>query len=196
MKIILATDNQDKVREFRQILQDPPWQICPMRDAGYTGAICENGATYAENALIKARGVFLQTGGLVLADDSGLSIDVLDGAPGLYSARFAGIDADYPTKIARLYEWLQPYPPDCWTARFICVIAAVFPDGTEQTVTGVVQGLIARQPQGSGGFGYDPIFWLPEQARTMAQLDDAEKHRISHRGQALRAMAKVLLDRL
>lgn len=196
MKIVLASDNQDKIREFRQILQDPPWQICPMRQAGFQGLISENGTTYAENALIKARSVFRQTGGLVLADDSGLSIDVLDGSPGLYSARFAGIDADYPTKIARLYEWLQPWPPERWTAQFICVIAAVFPDGTEQTVTGIVRGLIARQPQGSGGFGYDPIFWLPEHACTMAQLDDAGKHHLSHRGQALRAMARVLLDRL
>ncbi len=196
MNIIVASDNQDKIREFRQILPDPPWQIHSMRDAGFRGSIVEDGSDYAENALIKARSVHQKTGGLVLADDSGLSIDVLDGAPGLYSARFAGADADYPTKISRLYEWLRPFPSGQWTARFVCVIAAVFADGTDTTVRGEVQGLIAPQPQGQGGFGYDPIFWLPQQACTMAQLDDHEKHRISHRGKALQAMARVLLDRL
>ena len=196
MKIIVASDNQDKIREFRQILPDPPWQIYSMREAGFLDTILEDGADYAANALIKARAVHKQTGGLVLADDSGLSIDVLDGAPGLHSARFAGADADYPTKIRRLYEWLRPFPTRQWTARFVCVIAAIFPDRTEETVRGAVQGLIAPQPQGQGGFGYDPIFWLPELACTMAQLTDQEKHRISHRGRALAAMARVLLDRL
>lgn len=196
MKIIVASDNQDKIREFRQILPDPPWQIYSMREAGFLDTILEDGADYAANALIKARAVHKQTGGLVLADDSGLSIDVLDGAPGLHSARFAGADADYPTKIRRLYEWLRPFPTRQWTARFVCVIAAIFPDRTEETVRGEVQGLIAPQPQGQGGFGYDPIFWLPEHACTMAQLTDQEKHRISHRGRALAAMARILLDRL
>jgi XTP/dITP diphosphohydrolase len=196
MIIIVASDNQDKIREFRQILPDPPWQVHSMREAGFQGTITEDGSDYAANALIKARAVHSQTGGLVLADDSGLSIDVLDGAPGVHSARFAGADADYEAKISRLYALLRPFPPGQWTARFVCVIAAVFPDGAEEIVRGEVYGQIAPQPQGQGGFGYDPIFWLPERACTMAQLDDLEKHRISHRGRALAAMARVLLDRL
>jgi XTP/dITP diphosphohydrolase len=196
MQIILASDNKDKIREFRQILEDPPWQIRSMRQSGFTGMIEENGTSYQENALIKARTVHQQTGGLVLSDDSGLSIDVLDGAPGLHSARFAGVDADYPTKIARLYSWLKPYSSDRWQARFVCALAAVFPDGTEETVMAEVKGMIAPRPRGENGFGYDPIFLLPQHNCTMAELKDEEKNRISHRGLALEAMARLLLDRM
>lgn len=194
MEIILASANQDKLTEFRQILPDPPWQIRSMAEAGFQDTIEENGRSYLENALIKARTVWRQTGGLVLADDSGLSIDVLDGAPGLHSARFAGLEADYPAKIRKIHSWLAAYPRQDWTASFNCTIAAVFPDGQERTATGKVEGLIAARAAGTGGFGYDPIFYLPETGLTMAQLTDQEKHRLSHRGQALRQMAAILLD--
>lgn len=195
MHIILATDNEDKVREFRQVLPDPPFQITPMRSAGFSGYIKEDGATYTENALIKARTVHQKTGGLVLADDSGLSIDVLDGAPGLYSARFAGVEADYIEKIACLYAALKPYPKESWHAAFICAIAIIWPDGQEKTVLESVQGMIAPKPKGEHGFGYDPIFYLPDRKKTMAELPDSEKNRISHRGKALAAVSRILLDR-
>ncbi len=194
MQIILASANQDKINEFRQILTDPPWQILSMAKAGFNEPINEDGQSYLENALIKARAVWQKTGGLVLADDSGLSIDVLDGAPGLYSARFAGLAADYPTKIKTLYQWLLPFPPQDWTASFNCTIAAILPDGEERTAAGKVTGMIASQPAGQGGFGYDPVFYLPSLGLTMAQLTDQEKHQLSHRGQALRLMARILLD--
>ncbi len=196
MRLVIATDNAGKLGEFRQILTDPPWQVVSMRQAGFTGQINEDGADYQENALIKARSVHRVTGGLVLADDSGLSIDVLDGAPGLYSARFAGYDAGYPEKIARLYQDLRPFPPELWTAHFVCALAIVFPDGGTETVLRQVDGRIAPIPRGEGGFGYDPIFYLPARGLTMAELPEAEKNRFSHRGRALQALASLLLDRL
>jgi XTP/dITP diphosphohydrolase len=195
MHIILATDNEDKVREFRQVLPDPPFQITTMRSAGFSGYIEEDGTSYTENALIKARTVHRQTGGLVLADDSGLSIDVLDGAPGLYSARFAGAGANYKDKIACLYEALKPYSIESWHAAFFCAIAIIWPDGEEKTVLESVQGKIAPEPKGQHGFGYDPIFYLPDRRKTMAELPEREKNRISHRGKALAAVARLLLDR-
>jgi XTP/dITP diphosphohydrolase len=197
MDVTLATANPDKVREMREILpEDSPITFRTMQEAGFTGIIDENGATFEENALIKARAVHRQIGGYVLADDSGLAVDVLDGAPGIYSARFAGETAGYPEKIACLHQLLEPWPPDSWQAGFICVIALIRPDGSELTVRGECRGQIARESQGQNGFGYDPIFWLPEYQRTMAELDPAEKHRISHRGQALRAMAAILQEEM
>jgi XTP/dITP diphosphohydrolase len=189
--IILATANLDKVREFRQILPES-YEIITMHEAGFCDMIDENGSSFVENALIKARAVHDRIGGMVLADDSGLSVDVLDGAPGLYSARFAGESADYPTKIAHLHEWLKPWPPSQWHASFICAIALVMPDGSERTVTGECRGLIAAEPRGDNGFGYDPIFLLPDGSCTMAELSDDEKNKISHRGLALRQMAAIL----
>lgn len=192
--IILATANMDKVREFRQILPEA-YEIITMQEAGFCGTIDENGTSFTENALIKARAVHKKIGGMVLADDSGLSVDVLDGAPGLYSARFAGEAADYPTKIALLHQWLKPWPPSQWQASFICAIALVLPDGSEQTVLGDCRGMIAPEPRGDHGFGYDPIFLLPDGSRTMAELPDDEKNKISHRGIALRKMADILAKR-
>lgn len=127
----------------------------------------------------------------MLADDSGLAIDVLDGAPGIYSARFAGEKAGYPEKFKRLYELLAPYPPSDWVCHFICAIALIRPDGTEQTVRGEVTGLISPVSRGTNGFGYDPIFFLPERGLSMAELDPEEKNRISHRGQALQRLKEL-----
>ncbi len=185
MKLILATRNHDKISEIADILSLSRSDVLTMDEAGFTDEIDENGATFEENALIKARTVHQVTGGHVLADDSGLAIDVLDGAPGIYSARFAGENAGYPEKFKRMYELLEPYAPQTWTCHFICVIALIRPDGTELTVRGEVDGMISSTASGTNGFGYDPIFYLPERGLSMAELDPDEKNRISHRGQAL-----------
>ncbi len=191
MKLILATRNEDKVNEIVEILGWPRADVQTMDEAGLTEEIEENGATYEENALIKARAVHSKTGGIVIADDSGLNIDVLNGAPGIYSSRFAGEDAGYPEKYKRLYELLAPFPPEQWNCRFICVIALIYADGREETVRGEVTGRISPVSRGENGFGYDPIFLLPERGLTMAELDPAEKNRISHRGQALARLREI-----
>lgn len=192
MKLILATRNQDKVNEIVEILGWPRSDIQTMDEAGFVDEIEENGTTYEENALIKARAVHSTTGGVVIADDSGLGIDVLGGAPGIYSSRFAGEDTGYPEKYKKLYELLAPFPPEKWNCRFICAIAVIFADGREQTVRGEVTGRISPVSRGENGFGYDPIFLLPERGLTMAELDPAEKNRLSHRGQALAKLREIL----
>lgn len=192
IQITLATGNEDKVREIEAIIDSPAVHLISMRQAGLTDEIEEDGDTFAANALIKAKAVHQVTGGYVLADDSGLAIDVLNGAPGIYSARFAGVDADYPTKIRRMHELLAPYPPETWTARFVCVMALILPDGREQLFEGVCHGRIAAKARGRNGFGYDPVFLLPDRDVTMAELDPAEKHAISHRGLALRQLSSWL----
>ncbi len=192
MNLIIATDNQDKLKEFFALTEKTDYQLISMHEAGFNGSIVEDGLTYEENALIKARAVHRQLGGWVLADDSGLSVDVLDGAPGIYSARFAGEDATYPDKIAQLHAWLKPYAPETWQASFVCAIAVIDPSGSEQTVRGECRGLIAKEAFGQNGFGYDPIFFVPEYQMTMAQLDPALKNQISHRARAL-VLAQTLL---
>lgn len=192
MEIVLATANRDKVQEIREILPDSGIRFLTMEDIDYYEPIAETGETFAENALIKARAVHARSGGYVLADDSGLAVDLLNGAPGIYSARFAGEDADYPQKIARLQAMLAGYPQDKWHASFICVMALIRPDKSEITVTGQCRGLITSRPRGDNGFGYDPVFYLPELGKTMAELDPEHKHTVSHRGKALRQIAKIL----
>jgi XTP/dITP diphosphohydrolase len=196
MDVILATANPDKVREIREILPDDRFRFLTMAEAGFDGTICEDGLTFGANALIKARAVHSLTGGYVLADDSGLAVDVLGGAPGIYSARFAGEKAGYPEKIARLHELLAAWPPDQWQASFVCAMALIRPSGRESVVTGECRGLIARASRGENGFGYDPVFLLPDRQKTMAELPPQEKHLISHRGQALRAVATLLANEL
>ncbi|MDD2533704.1 MAG: RdgB/HAM1 family non-canonical purine NTP pyrophosphatase [Eubacteriales bacterium] len=192
MNLILATDNQDKIREFDELTRDTDFILIGMRSAGFSGTIVEDGSTYEANALIKARAVHRQLGGWVIADDSGLSIDVLDGAPGIHSARFAGEAATYPDKIAQLHAWLKNFPCDRWHASFICAIAIIDPTGQEQTVRGECQGLISETARGDNGFGYDPIFYVPEYQKTMAELDPALKNQISHRARALSLASHVL----
>lgn len=192
MDVTLATANPDKVIEIREILPDEKIRFLTMSEAGFSGSIIEDGSTFSENALIKARAVHQVTGGYVLADDSGLSVDVLNGEPGIYSARFAGENASYPEKIAKLHAMLAPWPPEQWQARFTCAMALVRPGGSEIVVEGECKGMIAREMLGSNGFGYDPIFWLPDQQKTMAELPPEQKHLISHRGKALRAIAQLL----
>ena len=151
-----------------------------------------NGQTFEENALIKARAISKESGCLVLADDSGLEVDYMDKAPGIYSARFLGEDTSYRIKNQYIIDKLAGVPDPERTARFVCAIAAVFPDGSEYTERGTIEGIIGYEERGENGFGYDPIFYLPELGKTTAELDPEEKNKISHRGNALRLMKNVI----
>lgn len=192
-KLILATSNKDKAREIAEILSDTPFVVTTMKEEGYDPDIVEDGKTFEENALIKARTVHaLAKGAYVMADDSGLCIDALDGAPGIYSARFCGENSTYPEKFAKIFEMLKDVPEEKRTAKFVCSIAVVRPDGSEFTVRGEVRGVLHEKPMGDGGFGYDPIFYVPEFGMTTAQMTKEQKNSISHRGKASRAMAEKL----
>lgn len=192
-KLILATSNKDKAREIAEILSDTPFVVTTMKEEGYDPDIVEDGKTFEENALIKARTVHaLAEGAYVMADDSGLCIDALDGAPGIYSARFCGENSTYPEKFAKIFEMLKDVPEEKRTAKFVCSIAVVRPDGSEFTVRGEVCGVLHEKPMGDGGFGYDPIFYVPEFGMTTAQMTKEQKNSISHRGKASRAMAEML----
>ena len=192
-KLILATSNKDKAREIAEILSGTPFVVTTMKEEGYDPDIVEDGKTFEENALKKARAVHeLAKGAYVMADDSGLCIDALDGAPGIYSARFCGEDSTYPEKFKKIFEMLADVPEEKRTAKFVCSIAVVRPDGSEFTVRGEVCGVLHEKPRGDGGFGYDPIFYVPEFGMTTAQMTKEQKNSISHRGKASRAMAEIL----
>ena len=192
-KMILASSNMDKAREIAEILNGTPFVVTTMKEEGFDPDIVEDGKTFEENALIKARAVHaLAQKAYVMADDSGLCIDALDGAPGIYSARFCGEDSTYPEKFAKIFEMLKDVPEEQRTAKFVCSIAVVRPDGSEFTVRGEVCGVLHEKPAGDGGFGYDPIFYVPEFGMTTAQMTKEQKNSISHRGNALRAMAEML----
>ena len=194
-KLILATSNKDKAREIAEILSDTPFVVTTMKEEGYDPDIVEDGKTFEENALKKARAVHeLAKGAYVMADDSGLCIDALDGAPGIYSARFCGEDSTYPEKFAKIFEMLKDVSEDKRTAKFVCSIAVVRPDGSEFTVRGEICGVLHEKPMGDGGFGYDPIFYVPEFGMTTAQMTKEQKNSISHRGKASRAMAEILKE--
>ena len=197
LKLIIATSNKDKVREIGEILKDTHFTAVSMHEEGLDPDIVEDGKTFEENALIKARAVHeLAEDCYVMADDSGLCIDALDGAPGIYSARFCGEDSTYPEKFAKIFEMLKDVPEEKRTAKFVCSIAVVRPDGTDFTVRGEVCGILHEKPAGDGGFGYDPIFYVPEFGMTTAQMTKEQKNSISHRGKALRAMAEKLKSEL
>lgn len=191
-KIIFATGNKDKVKEIQMILADLGVEVTTMKDAGISIDIEENGATYEENAMIKAKAVATYTDSIVMADDSGLEIDYLNKEPGVYSARYLGEDTSYRIKNANLIERLNGVPDEKRTARFICAIAAVLPDGTALTTRGVIEGRIGYEEKGANGFGYDPIFYVPEFGKTTAELSEEEKNQVSHRGNALRMMKEEL----
>lgn len=174
------------------ILADIGYEILSMKEAGIDIDIDENGETFEENALIKARAVSKAAGCLVLADDSGLEVDYMGKAPGVYSARFLGEDTSYRVKNAHIIDQLAGVPDSKRTARFVCAIAAVFPDGREYTRRGTIEGIIGYEERGENGFGYDPIFYLPEYGKTTAELPPEEKNKISHRGNALRLMKDVI----
>ena len=197
-KIIFATGNEGKMREVREILQDMDADILSMKEAGIDIDIVEDGTTFAENAAIKARAVAAATQeeAIVLADDSGLEVDYLDKEPGIYSARYMGEDTPYSVKNKNLIDRLEGVPDNKRTARFVCAIAAALPGGEVVTTSGVIEGRIDHEEKGNNGFGYDPIFYVPEYGRTTAQLSVEEKNRISHRARALAAMKKELEQRL
>lgn len=194
-RIIFATGNAGKMKEIRSILADLGMEILSMKEAGVDIAIEEDGKTYEENALIKARAVAAVTGDIVLADDSGLEIDFLNQEPGVYSARYLGEDTPYSVKNANLISRLEGVSDEKRTARFVCAIAAVLPDGRELTTRAAIEGRIGYEEKGEGGFGYDPIFYVPELERTTAELTEEEKNQVSHRGKALQLMKEELRKR-
>lgn len=194
--IIFATGNEGKMHEIRQILGDMDVKILSMKEAGISADIIEDGSTFEENAIIKAKAVAAMTSHIVLADDSGLEIDYLNKEPGIYSARYMGENISYDIKNANLIGRLEGVEDEKRTARFVCAIAAALPDGEVITAQGIVEGRIAYEPVGENGFGFDPIFYLPEYGCTTAQLSEEEKNSISHRGRALRAMKQKLEKRI
>ena len=191
-KIIFATGNAGKMREIRAILSDLGLPVLSMKEAGVDLDIVEDGKTFAENAKIKAMAVWKQTGGIVLADDSGLAVDYIGGEPGVYSARYMGEDTSYEIKNRNIIERLSGAEGKERSARFVCNIAAVLEDGRVIQREAYMEGLIAKEP--AGGFGYDPILYLPEFGKTSAELTMEEKNQISHRGKALEAMKKALKE--
>ena len=195
-KLIFATGNQNKMREIKAILADMDVEVLSMKEAGIDIDIVEDGKTFEENALIKARAVSKAGNALALADDSGLEVDALNGEPGIYSARYMGEDTSYDIKNMNIIERLEGVPDEKRTARFVCAMAAVFPDGTEQTFVKTMEGRIGYKIVGENGFGYDPIFFLPEYGKTSAEISPEEKNAISHRGKALRAMEEYLKEKL
>lgn len=191
-KIVFATGNQDKMREIREIMADCDVEIFSMKEEGISVDIVEDGKTFEENSLIKARAVAQQTDAIVLADDSGLEIDYLNKEPGVYSARYMGEDTSYSIKNRNLIERLDSVAKEDRTARFVCAIAAVLPDGQELVTRQTMEGYIGWEPEGENGFGYDPIFYLDEFGCSSAALSREQKNAISHRGKALRAMKDLL----
>ena len=191
-RIIFATGNADKVREIQMIMEDSGMEVISMKEAGISIDIEENGSTYEENALIKARAVAKYTDAIVMADDSGLEVDHLNKEPGIHSARYLGEDTSYRIKNQNLIDRLNGVPDEERTARFVCAIAAVLPDGRELTTRATIEGRIDHEERGSHGFGYDPIFYVPEFHKTTAELTEEEKNKVSHRGKALRLMKEEL----
>lgn len=193
-RIIFATGNEGKMREIREILKDLGMEVCSMQEAGIHLDIEENGTTFGENAEIKARAVWKKSGGIVLADDSGLVVDCLGGEPGIYSARYMGEDTSYEIKNQTILNRAALAFGEDRSARFVCNIAAVLPDGSVLHTEAAMEGLIADKPAGGGGFGYDPILFIPEFHMTAAELTMDQKNRISHRGKALEAMKDKLKE--
>lgn len=198
-KIIFATGNEGKMKEVRSILADLDFEILSLKEAEINIDIVEDGKTFEENTVIKAKAIssFQSEYGLekciVLADDSGLEIDYLGKAPGVYSARYMGEDTSYDIKNKKILELLEGVSEDKRTARFVCVIAAVFPSGEIKTAKGTIEGIIGYNISGENGFGYDPIFYLPEYNCTTSELSVEQKNKISHRGKALNEIKDILI---
>lgn len=192
-KIIFATGNENKMREIRMILSDLGMPIVSMKEAGIDIDVVEDGTTFEENALIKATAIVKEAPNcIVLADDSGLEIDYLNKEPGIYSARYAGVDTSYDIKNNLLLKRLEGVPDEKRTARFVCAVAAAFPDGSTEVVRGTIEGIIGHEIAGQNGFGYDPIFYLPEYGCTTAEFSPEKKNELSHRGKALREMRVIM----
>lgn len=191
-RIIFATGNADKMKEIKSIFSDFDGEVLSMKEAGVSLDIEENGTSFEENALIKAKAIWEHTKTIVLADDSGLEVDYLNKEPGIYSARYLGEDTSYDVKNKNIIERLAGVPTEQRSARFVCAIAAVLPDGRTKVVKKTIEGYIGYEAKGENGFGYDPIFVVPEYGKTTAELTVAEKNVISHRGKALRSMKEEL----
>lgn len=193
--LIVASGNQNKINEVKEILSPLGYHVQSMKEIGIDIEIEENGATFEENALIKARTISHITKKVVLADDSGLEVEILDNAPGIFSARYAGEHGNDRANNEKLLRELEDVPMEKRGAKFCCAIAMVFPEEKEVVVTGECQGRIGYAPIGNNGFGYDPLFIIPELGKTFAQLEKEEKNRISHRAKALEKLQKVLWER-
>lgn len=191
-KIIFATSNEGKMKEIREILADMNVPVLSLKEAGIKADIDENGKSFEENAIIKAKAVMELTGALVLADDSGLEVDYINKEPGIYSSRYMGEDTPYSIKNKNIIYRLKAAKGDERSARFVCVIAAALPDGRILTTRASIEGVIGYEERGENGFGYDPILYVPEYGKTTAELDMEEKNKISHRGKALRLMKEEL----
>ena len=199
MKVIFATGNMGKMREIRAIMSDTDAEVLSMKEADVYTDVEEDGSTFMENAFIKARAVakLVKEKGLnaaVVADDSGLVVDALGGEPGIYSARYLGEDTPYKIKNAKIIERLEGVEDEKRTARFVCAMAVVFPDGSEDSYEATYEGRIGYEEKGPNGFGYDPIFYLPDRGVYSAELDPDEKNRISHRGKALEGIKEILIN--
>ncbi len=192
-KLIIATKNPGKVREMVELLSGLPYEVCTLLDYPNAPDVEETGSTFVENAIIKATAYARFTGELALADDSGLEVDALDGAPGVFSSRFAPTESE---RNERLLSMMKDVADDRRTARFRCVVAVADPYGDVRTCEGCVEGVIAHEPKGNNGFGYDPIFYIPDLKKHFAELDSAHKNTISHRGKALTEAKKILAERL
>lgn len=195
-KFIVATKNSGKLNEIKEILKDTEYDVVSMIDIGYNDEIEENGATFEENAMIKANALHQFCGQTVLADDSGLEVDALGGAPGIYTARFAGEGATDLQKIEKLLDLLKDVPFENRKARFVCSIALILDNGEKFVVKETCEGYINERLEGSNGFGYDPIFYVAQYKKTMAQLDVEIKNSISHRGKALKKMLQFVYGRI
>ncbi|WP_088188582.1 XTP/dITP diphosphatase [Desulfosporosinus sp. FKA] len=192
MKILLATQNQGKVRELQELLADEEIEVVSLQDLPDWEEVEENGETFAENAALKARAAVQRTGLIALADDSGLEVDALNGAPGVFSARFAGEPKDDERNNDKLLDLLETIPDDKRTARFRCALVIAAPEGKEYLTEGTVEGKILRQRRGTDGFGYDPLFLVPELGRTLAEISLTEKNDLSHRARAFRKAIPIL----
>ena len=192
MKIIAATTNKGKIREFQEILGELGYEVVSMHDEGIDVEVEETGTTFSENALIKARAIALLCNYPVIADDSGLCVDAMDGAPGIYSARFAGEDANDYDRNVKLLETLKD--EENRKAQYVAAIAYVTPDGTELTAEGTVEGEILREEHGTGGFGYDPLFFCTEIGKCFGLATPDEKNAVSHRGRALKKLCEMLKE--
>jgi len=193
-RIIFATKNNHKMKEIREILDGLGYEILSMTEAGVDIEVVEDGTTFEENALIKSRTIrdYVKDA-IVLSDDSGLEVDYLNGEPGIYSARWMGEDTSYDIKNQKLLDLLEGVPEEERSARFVCALAAAFPDGTDKVVRGTIEGIVGYQIAGENGFGYDPIFFVPEYKCTTAEMTPEQKNEISHRGKALRMIAEYLV---
>ncbi len=196
MRIVFATGNQNKMREIHEIMDDLGMEIVSMKEAGIAVDIVEDGQSFEENAVIKASAIAARCQDIVLADDSGLEVDALNKEPGIYSARYMGEDTSYRIKNQNIIDRLDGVPDEKRTARFVCAVAAVFPDGTHTVVRETIEGRIGYAESGANGFGYDPIFYVPEYGCTTADLSPEQKNEISHRGKALKKIKELIREKV